>query len=140
MAPAAVAERRQHGFVAIEFVVAIAVLLVPVVLMVAAVPSWIERRHAATVAAREAAIYAAESFPTDVRNADDVAIVVAANYGIPPDEIDVRLRTDDARGGQVTARVTIDMPAIVVPFVGRVGRWTYTLDYSIRIDDYRSRT
>ncbi len=134
------AEQNDRGFVAIEITNSIAVLFVPIVMIVAAIPTWIERRHAATISAREAANYAAESFPASVRDADDVAAVVASNYGIAPDEMLVRVRTDDTRGGQVTARVTIEMPAIVVPFVGPVGRWSDTVEYSIRIDDYRSRS
>ena len=45
----------EHGFVAIEWVAAVAMLLLPVVVLVATLPTWAERRHAATVAAREAA-------------------------------------------------------------------------------------
>jgi|CXWL01.1.fsa_nt_gi Tfp pilus assembly protein PilE len=132
--------RRERGFVAIEFVVAVAMLLIPVMMLVAAIPQWVERRHVATVAAREAAAYASESFPVNAVGAADVATVVAANYGIPQSDIDVRVIDEDVRGGQVKARVTILMPALVIPFVGRVGRWHYTTDYSVRIDDYRSRT
>jgi NADH:ubiquinone oxidoreductase subunit H len=47
--------RDGRGFVAIEWVAAVALLLLPVVVLVATLPSWAERRHAATVAAREAA-------------------------------------------------------------------------------------
>src|SRR4051812_26146920 len=44
-----------RGFVAIEWVAAVAMLLLPAVVLVGALPTWAERRHAATVAARGAA-------------------------------------------------------------------------------------
>ena len=47
-------ERSQQGLVAIEWVAALALLLLPIVVLVATLPEWAERRHAATVAAREA--------------------------------------------------------------------------------------
>jgi hypothetical protein len=132
--------KRERGFVATEFVISVALLLIPVVMLVAAIPQWVERRHVATVTAREAAGYASESFPADVSGADEIATVVAANYGVEPSDIVVELFDDGVRGGQVRARVTIVMPALVVPFVGRVGRWRYSTEYSVRIDDFRSRT
>ena len=42
--------RSERGFVAIEFALAVGLLLLPVVMLVAALPSWVEREHAATVA------------------------------------------------------------------------------------------
>ena len=59
---------RRHdpsGFVAIELVLAIGLLLFPVVLLVASLPQWSERQHAAIVAAREAARVAAQEWPVD---------------------------------------------------------------------------
>jgi len=131
---------RQRGFVAIEFVVAVAMLLVPVVMLVAAVPTWVERRHAATVAAREAARAASESFPADLAGGAEIATVVAGNYGVGPDEIEVHIVTDGTRGGQVTAFVTVTLPALAVPFGGGIGEWHVTTSYALRTDDYRSRT
>lgn len=132
--------RSESGFVATEFVVAVALLLIPTLLLVASSPQWIERRHVATVVAREAATVASESFPSDTAAAEAVAVVVAANYGVAPEDVSVRVVDDARRGGQVRAEVTITMPAIVVPFVGQVGRWRYTTEYTVRIDDFRSRT
>ena len=53
------------GFVAIELVLAIGLLLFPVVLLVGSLPQWSERQHAAIVAAREAAQVAAQEWPAD---------------------------------------------------------------------------
>ena len=128
------------GFVATEFVVGIALLLVPITLLVASTPTWIERRHAATITAREAANLAAETFPADTGSGAAVGEIIAANYGIDPDDITVRVFDDGTRGGQVRAVVTIRMPALTIPLIGRVGSWTLATTHAVRIDDYRSRT
>ncbi len=132
--------RTSGGFVATEFVAGVALLLVPVLMLVAALPTWVERRHAATVAAREAARAATETFPADAARGRAVAEVVAANYGIDPDDVTVEVDSADVRGGQVVARVTVALPALAVPFGGGVGQWHLTTTYALRVDDYRSRT
>ena len=50
----------------------------------------------------------------------------------------VEFTGDWCRACTVTAAVTIDIPAVDVPFVGPVGSFTYTARSSARIDDYRS--
>ena len=134
------AVRREGGHVAIEFALAIGVLLLPVVLLVAALPSWVERQHAASVAAREAASVAAGAYPGDGRDAARLAALEAVtNYGVAPTDIDVAfVRYDVRRGGTVSARVTIEMPAVVVPDIGTVGGFAWSATHSRRIDDYRS--
>ena len=47
--------RDDGGFVAIEWVAAVAFLLLPVVVLVATMPVWAERKNAATIAAADAA-------------------------------------------------------------------------------------
>jgi hypothetical protein len=132
--------RRAGGFVAIEFVAGVALLLVPCLLLVAAVPVWSEREHAATVAAREAARYAAEHWPADTTDAATaIAQLEAVNLGVPISDIAVQLDVDDWRGGQARVRVTVVMPAVVVPGIGRRGAWHWTATATLRIDDYRSR-
>src|SRR3954453_12813442 len=109
--------RREGGHVAIEFALAIGLLLLPVVLLVAALPSWVERQHAATVAAREAASVAAASYPAEGREAARLAAAEAvANHGVSADDMTLTFdRYEMQRGGMVSARVSIRMPAIVVP-------------------------
>ncbi len=131
---------RQHGFVAIEFVLAVGLLLFPVVMLVAALPTWVEREHAAAVAASEAATVAVRAYPADGRDAAVVAAAGAiADYGIDASDVDVTFdRDDNTRGGTISARVTIRMPALVVPGVGTVGGFHTSVVRSRRIDDYRS--
>jgi hypothetical protein len=132
--------RRERGFVAIEFALAVGLLLLPVVMLVAALPAWVEREHAASVAAAEATGVAARAFPADGR-ADALAAAqqAVANYGVDGSDLMVSYdRFELARGGTVTARVRVTMPALVVPGLGTVGGFHYTVTRSRRIDDYRS--
>jgi hypothetical protein len=129
-----------RGYVAVEFAAGVALLLVPVLLLVAVLPTWSEREHAAAVAAREAARYAAQRWPDDVDGAAvDVAEVAVTRYGVPATDVRVVMATNVGRGGQVRATVTILMPALVVPGMGAHGGWHWTTSYAVRVDDYRSR-
>jgi hypothetical protein len=133
--------RGAHGFIAIEWVAAIAMLLLPAVVLVATLPTWAERRHAATVAAREAARELQEQWPNgDAAPAELVARYVAADHGIAASDVAVRVLAVGVNpGDQIEVEVTVRMPAIAVPGVERVGAWSYSAVASLRVDDYRSR-
>jgi hypothetical protein len=134
------APRRASGFVAIELVASVALLFVPTLVLVASIPVWSERRHAATVIARESARAAAASWPSSTDgDVEGVVASVAADYGVPEDEVQVSIAGSSSRGGQAVARVTVVMPALHLPFIGDAGAWHWTTIYSVRIDDYRSR-
>jgi len=133
-------EPGEHGFVAIEWVAAIALLLLPIVVLVATMPGWAERKHAATVAAREAANELAAAWPGgDPAIARLVATDIAADHGVDAADVVVRVPSvGEARGDDVEVEVDIRMPAMGV---GRMafGSWRYTARAVRRIDDYRSR-
>jgi hypothetical protein len=134
------ARRDAGGFVAIELVLAIGLLLFPVVMLVASLPQWSERQHAAIVAAREAARVAAQEWPADGNvDAERVAREIVATYGIANGDVTVTVSPPPARGGLLTATVTVRMPAMAVPLLASVGAWSWTARESVRIDDYRSR-
>jgi hypothetical protein len=136
------ADRRRSacGFVAIEWVAAIAMLLLPIVVLVATMPGWAERRHAATVAAREAARDLVDNWPNGSReSAVLVAIDVAADHGVDATDLDVRVPSvGEARGNEVVVEVEVTMPAIGVSGMS-VGSWHYTARATRRVDDFRSR-
>ncbi len=133
--------RSQHGFVAIEFSAAIALLLLPVTMLVASLPSWSTREHSATVIAREAARLAAQQWPNQSDAAIDTLVVdTATNLGADPRQVTIEVTSDQFRGGQVRATVTIVMPAISVPGIGTAGAWHWSTTATVRIDDYRSRS
>jgi hypothetical protein len=133
--------RRTSGFVAIEWVAAVTLLLLPAVVLGGSLPQWAERRHAATVAAREAVRELERQWPNvDPASAALVARYVAADHGVDP--ADVTVRVDDSAaipGEQLRVEVSVQVPALVVPGLARAASWTYTASASARIDDYRSR-
>lgn len=133
--------RTDRGFVAIEWVAAIALLLLPVVALVGTLPSWAERSHAAAVAAREAARELEQHWPSgDPATAELVGTYVAADHGIPATDVEVRvLSTGAERGDQIRVQVRVRMPAIAMPGLSGVAAWTYSTVASLRVDDYRSR-
>ena len=128
-------ERRDDGFVAIEWVLAIATLLLPVVALVATLPHWAERRHTATVAAREAATALAQSLSVD--SAQRRADAILVNHGIDADDVDVVITGDRVRRGYVEIAVKVSMPALALPGLDQI-TWSYTARQHQRIDDYRS--
>jgi hypothetical protein len=133
--------RPERGFVAIEWVAAVTLLLIPAVVLVASLPTWAERRHAATVAAREAARDLQQHWPAaSLDEAELVAKYVTADHGIPPADVTVRVLEPGINpGDQVRVEVDVIMPAIALPGVRQVAGWTYAATASLRIDDYRSR-
>lgn len=132
---------RESGLVAIEWVAAITLLLIPAVVLVASLPTWAERRHAATVAAREAVRDLQQRWPDGrADEAELVAKYVAADHGIAPGDVTVRVLDGGvAPGDQIRVAVDVEMPAIALPGVRRIAGWTYSTTASLRVDDYRSR-
>jgi hypothetical protein len=129
-----------HGFVAVELAAAIALLLVPTLLLVATMPTWFERRHGAVVAARESALVAAETWPSDGRTAAvDTARLVARNHGIGDSELAVSVRPPIDRGDTAVVTVTVEMPVVSVLGL-RLGGFAWTVESHRRVDDHRSRS
>jgi hypothetical protein len=133
--------RRDGAFVAIEWVAAVTLLLLPAVVLGGSLPRWAERRHAATVAAREAVRELEREWPNaDPARAELVARYVAADHGVDPSDVTVRIDAPGAGpGDQLRVEVSLTVPAIAVPGLARAATWTYTASASARIDDYRSR-
>ncbi len=128
-----------RGQAAIELVASVGLLLLPVVLLVASIPTWSERRHTAIAAAREASVVAANGFPGDVGDeAESAAKSVAAAHGVPAEDISVEVRTGEGGSGSVSATVTVRMPALVLPAIGSVGAWSWSTTHTRRTGDYRS--
>jgi hypothetical protein len=132
--------RDPAGLVEVELAAALAVLLVPVLLLVAVLPRWVETRYAAAVAAREAARGAALAYPADGADAAAAAVAeVATRHGIEPGRLRLELDAPARRGGTVVATVTVRVPALAVPGVGPLGAWEVRVTSTRRIDDHRSR-
>lgn len=131
---------RDTGAAAIELPLAVGLLLMPIAVIVMLVPQWPERQTVARSAAKEAAsLYAnAPSRSAGIELAQASVAQAAANHGLPPTALTVALSGDWCRACTVTATVTVDIPAIAVPFAGTLGAFSYTSSSSARIDDYRS--
>jgi Flp pilus assembly protein TadG len=134
---------RRHsdsGFVALEAVLAITLLLVPIALAALTFPTWSEHQGVAANAAAQAARAAAlaNTWPAARQAANAAAIQAARNAGLPDDAVTIQLTGQLQRGGTITAHTTITMPAVAVPLLGTIGNWTWSTSHSERVDDYRS--
>jgi hypothetical protein len=133
----------QAGFIASEFVLGVCVIILPVTLLVLALPTWSERQAMAQRAANESAreVVLADSWSAGVSAARAAVDRVAGNYDVPIGDVRGPGFTAGrglAGGQTVLSRVTVRMPVMVVPLVGRVGSWSWTAVHAERVDDYRS--
>lgn len=132
--------RDQQGWAAVELPLAVGLLLVPIALAVITLPAWPERQTLARAAAAEASrtLALAPSWDDGSDQARAVVAQAAANHGIDPGDMSVQLTGSLDRGASVTARVSVDMPALVLPGLGTVGRWSWSASHTERVDDFRS--
>lgn len=129
--------RCDQGSVAVELPMAVGFLLLPVAVIVMILPQWPQAKTTAESAAKEAAtLYATANSPDEGIAAANLALDRAeTTYGQP---IQATIDGQWCRGCTITVTVTIDVPAIDVPFVGSTGTFSYTASSTARIDDYRS--
>jgi hypothetical protein len=132
--------REERGTVAVELSLALGLFLVPIALMVITLPTWPERQTVARAAAIEAARNAslAGSLDEGIENGNAAVAQAARNYGLEPDQFRVVWNGGLGRGENITARVTVRMPALVVPGLTSVEAWSWTASHTERVDDYRS--
>ena len=103
-----------RGFVAIELLLAIGLLLLPVILLVASLPQWSERQHAATSAADDAARAGIAAWPASgAERAQRAAIDVLETYGVPDRDARIDVSPPPDRGGLLT--VTIVSASVLPP-------------------------
>lgn len=106
----------EAGFVMTEFVLAIAVLLLPVTLLVSVFPTWSERKELAVVAAREAA--RTYVITRDAAAAQLVVDEIADNYALEGSSMRLELNGNPSTpGGEITAIVHVGVPATVIPIM-----------------------
>ncbi|MGH3452724.1 MAG: hypothetical protein ACRDQW_18885, partial [Haloechinothrix sp.] len=122
---------------ALELGLAIGLLVFPITILVVSLPTWVERQSAARVAAQEAAreVVLADSWGEGTERGVAVAQQTAANHGV--DGVAVSFSGSLERGAEVAAHVTVKMPALVVPGIGRVGAWSWTVTHTEQVDLYR---
>jgi hypothetical protein len=135
--------QRDGGFAAIELSAGVALLLLPVALLVLSLPEWSSRQGIARLAARDGARAVAIAGGCDPGRADRAVAAIAAGAGLPDDALRVSLDCAAGdplpRGGTVTARVTVAMPAVAVPLIGSTPAWSWTAVHREPVDPYGSR-
>lgn len=138
MSPARLRDTR--GGVPIELCLGVGLLLLPTVLLVLTLPTWVERQSLARLVAQEAsrALAASPSWPQGVTDATTLARTIAVNHGLGPGELRLSLAGRLERGATVSATVTVRMPASPVPGWGGVGGFDVTEAHSEVVDPYRS--
>jgi hypothetical protein len=131
---------RGGGYAAAEFVVGVAFIIVPVTLLVLSLPLWLERQAMAERAANESArqMVLAPDWSTGLAQGHQVVDEIARNYGLPPGDLSERFSGNLARGQTIRSEVTVKMPALAIPLIGRVGSWEWTAVHVEHVDNYRS--
>ena len=132
--------RRDGGFVSAEWAIGVVVLIVPVLLLVALLPSWAAQREAAGAAAREAARVAAASPAARAEAGVSAATSLLVGRGL--DLSGVRITVDvppaDTRVGAVTSSVHIPGRAAQLPLFGPVTGPPATASHVVHLDPHRS--
>ena len=64
--------------------------------------------------------------------------IVKRNVSALAETMTVALGGQWCRACSVTATVTVEIPAIDVPFAGTIGSFTHTTSSTARVDDFRS--
>lgn len=129
---------RDRGFVTVELVLGLALLVLPVALLVLALPTWFARQDLARLAAQQAARAAVEAESPDA--GQSAAIAVGANDGMAAGQMEVSFAPSSSfdPGGLVTVNVSVPMPVFVIPGIGNAGSFRWTATFSEPVDTYRS--
>lgn len=124
---------------AVEWVLAIGVLLLPIAVVVLSFPAWVERQGMARSAAEEAARAVALASDTEsgIEAGRGLVDQIARNHGVDPTTMSVRFEGEAVRGGAVRAVVTVKLPALRFPGMGSVGAVDWSTSHTELVDQYR---
>jgi hypothetical protein len=129
------------AYAAIEMVLVLGIILLPLLAGLAQLPRWIDAKSAADLAAQEAAreMVLADSPEAGEAAAEAVVAAIIANRGMDPGAFQgLSISGDLARGATITATVSLQVPPVVLPGVGPVGgNITVSRSATERVDDYR---
>lgn len=142
---------------ALEFVLATLVLVVPTIILVLSLPVWIERVSLARMAAQEAAraVVLASDATRGGTVGTGLVVQTARNHEVDVADVSVCYSVHDfgrdapqrctgltalPRGAGITAAVTVRLPLLSLPFLPRdLGALPpYTARHTERVDSYRS--
>lgn len=128
------------GIVVMELVLTICLWLFPITILVVSLPTWIERQSLGRLAAQEAAreVVLADSWAAGAARAQAVTTQLALNHDVDPGDLDLALGGALTRGATVTATVTVQVPALSVPFLTDAPGFDLSFTAAEAVDQYRS--
>jgi hypothetical protein len=141
-------DERGAASAALEMLLVVGFLVLPMMAGLAQVPRWIDATSTADLAAQEAArqMALASSYSEGQARGEQIAGQIILNHGFTSGMlVDVTYSLDPAlpsgtltRGRTVTATVSVRIDPVFVPGIGTVGSpVTFSRSASERIDDYR---
>jgi hypothetical protein len=134
------------GFAAAEWVVALGLIMLPMVMVVASIAPWIARQTMAREISRESAriIVLAEDFASGREAAERLAVAVLANYGLTNEDfeiVSIRVEPESdslVRGVDVVVAVRVRVPALTIPGIGSIAEVWWNTRHVEHVDDFRS--
>lgn len=138
--------RAEHGFAAAEWVVALGLIILPMIMIVGSVAPWLARQTMAEVMTQEAArtVALADDWTSGVEVAEQTIETIAQNYGLETADWEIEsIRTEPAgsllvRGVDVIVEVRVRVPALTVPGIGSVAEVWWPTRHVEHVDDFRS--
>lgn len=116
----------------------VALIILPVLVLVLALPTWEQRVVDADDAARAASrsLAASGDWAAAVSAAQAAVLAVADGNDLPPGAFTEDFGGSLEPGGQVTASVTVAVPVGELPGLGTVGTLHYTAVSTAHVDSY----
>jgi hypothetical protein len=130
----------QAGFAPLTLVLGVGLVIVPVLLLVLTIPTWLERSVDAHDAAANAVrtLATANNWQAGTLAANQTVSQLISNDGLDPGLVSVTYAGDLNPGDTVTARVTVTIPAGVIPGIGTYGTVHYTATSTQHVDTYKA--
>lgn len=130
----------QYGSAPLSLVLGLGLLVIPVLLLVLAIPTWeartVDARDAAATAAR--VLVTADTWSDGVSAANQAVDEIGASDRLSPSDVTTAYQGSLTRGSSVTVEVTVLIPATEIPLIGAVGSVHYTASSTELVDQYRS--
>jgi Flp pilus assembly pilin Flp len=136
-----VREEAGAAYAAIEMVLVLGIILLPMLAGIAQLPRWVDAKSTADLAAQEAAreMVLADSWEEGEAAAEAVVAMIVGNRGMDAGAVQgLSIAGDLARGATITVTVTLQVPPVILPGVGAVGvNINVSRSATERVDDYR---
>ena len=125
---------------ALDMTLAVGLIMLPIVMLVASIPRWVETRSMAELAAQEAArvVVLSDQLAAGQAAGEAMARQIATNHGIDGSSLSVSYAGVLDWGQEISASVTVPMPLLSIPLIGEFAVTDYTAEHTERVDDYRS--